>query len=212
MMWLMASVMVVLGAAGSPKPADTTAVPFPRCSHQLTSGGGIWVRNPKRAYGQPKTVRLLREAIAEVRRRYPGTPDVMVGDLSTKGGGRLRPHLSHRDGRDADVGYYFKDRRARRWFQKATAKTLDVERQWALFESLIATGEVQFIFVAYPLQRALYKHARKKGVPKRTLSRLFQWPRPWRRRAGLIRLEFGHQNHFHVRFQADGKPGKKEGP
>ena len=172
----------------------------PRISVQLTSGDGLWVRSPSRAFGRAGTVRLLRAGIRAVRQRFSGTPALPVGDLSRRGGGRLRPHRSHRDGRDADVGYYFTDGRERRWFAAPKRKTFDVARQWALFEHWLKQGVVKYLFVSYPLQAALYRHALKHGYTKKALARIFQWPRHHRKKAGIIRLEWGHHDHFHVRF------------
>ena len=115
----------------------------------------------------------------------------------------MRAHRSHRDGRDIDAGFYFRDGRVRKYFARPRRKTLDVKRTWALFDALVSTGRVEYIFVSYRIQRALYRYALKQGVSKRRLNRLFQWPRHWRKRAGLIRWERGHEDHFHVRFRKD---------
>ena len=175
----------------------------PSVSVRLESGRGIDVQNEERAYGLGKTVRLLAHAVGEVRRRFALTPDVVVGDLSFRGGGRMRPHRSHRRGLDADVGYYFKDGRPRRWFIAPKGKELDVARQWALFEALIKTGEVEYLFVSYPLQATLYAYARKHGWTEKRLHDVFQWPRHRRQKVGIIRYEHGHNDHFHVRFTSD---------
>ena len=172
------------------------------CTHRLETSDGIWVRNPKRAYGLDSTITLFSSAVRKVRSAYPDTPAIMVGDISFKHGGRMKPHRSHRDGRDIDAGFYFRDGRPRKYFAKPRGRSLDVKRTWALFDALVSTGRVEYIFVSYRIQRALYRHAKKQGVPKRRLNRLFQWPRHWRKRAGVIRWERGHDDHFHVRFRA----------
>ncbi|MFT5430466.1 MAG: murein endopeptidase [Myxococcota bacterium] len=197
--------LVVDARAENKKPR----LAYPGCVHQLKSGSGFTVRTPKRAYGTKKAIRLFKKAVASVRKKFRKTATLPVGDLSYRGGGRMRPHRSHRDGRDMDVGYYFKDGRSRNWFAKARAKTLDVPRTWALFKALIATREVEFIFVAYPLQRALYRYALKHGETKKSLNRVFQWPRSRRKKAGIIRLERGHADHFHVRFKKSRRKNRR---
>jgi hypothetical protein len=122
----------------------------------------------------------------------------------------MRPHRSHRDGRDIDVGYYFKDGRSRRHFARASARTLDLPRTWALFDALLQTNEVEYIFVSYRLQRALARYARAQGVSSARLRRVFQWPRHWRNRRGIIRHERGHRDHFHIRFKRDVPPAPDE--
>lgn len=202
-------ILVLIGAlaCGAPptktRPSAEKKLRHPSVTHAVTSGDGLWVRSPKRSFGTRKTVTLFRRAVQKVRKRFPGTAELMVGDLSYRGGGRMRPHRSHRDGRDIDAAYWLRDGRPRRWFARARYKTLDVARTWALFETLIATGEVEYIFVSYRLQKALYRHARKQGASKRWLRGIFQWPRHWRRKAGIIRFERGHRDHFHVRFKKD---------
>ena len=171
------------------------------CTVQMKSGRGVWVRNPKRAFGRKATIDLFLAAVETVRTTFSGTPDLMVGDISFQHGGRMRPHRSHRDGRDIDAGFYFRNGRARRYFAKPRGRSLDLARTWTLFNALIATGQVEFIFVSYRIQRALHRYAQKQGVSKRKLRRFFQWPRHWRRRVGIIRWERGHDDHFHVRFR-----------
>ena len=201
-LFLIAALLTPDGATAKRRKTKRT-LKCHECTHQMTSGEGVWVRNPKRAYGLEPTIRQFLKAVGHVRTKFPGTPDLMVGDISRLKGGKMRPHRSHRDGRDIDAGFYFRDGRARKYFAKPRRKTLDVPRTWALFDALVATGNVQFIFVSYRIQRALYRHAQKLGVPKKKLKRLFQWPRHWRRRAGIIRFERGHDDHFHVRFRGD---------
>lgn len=152
------------------------------------------------AFGTVETVAYLLLAIDQVRAAFPSTPPLAIGHLSRKGGGRLRPHRSHHSGRDVDAGYYhLKGSSPPRW-QLASRDNLDVPRSWALFDALLKTGRVRFLFVDYGLQALLYAHAKKLGVPAARLSAIFQYPRGKRVRVGLIRHERGHRDHFHVRF------------
>lgn len=167
---------------------------------ELTSQPGLRVRNSKRAFGTRTAVDVIANSVQVVLKQHPKTVDLPVGDLSWRGGGRMRPHRSHRDGRDIDVGYYFNDGKQRRHFRKANRKSLDAARTWALFQAMLDTGTVEYIFVSYRLQKALYQQAARSGVDKKMLSRWFQWPRHWRNRRGVIRHERGHDDHFHVRF------------
>ena len=70
--------------------------------------------SPKRAFGHSHTLELFRRGVRAVVEAFKDTPALPVGDVSYRGGGRMRPHRSHKDGRDIDAGYYFKDGRARR--------------------------------------------------------------------------------------------------
>ena len=148
-----------------------------------------------------ETGAYLLSAVEQVRRAHPGSHPLPVGSASAKGGGRLRPHKSHRSGRDVDIGYYQRSPGSRVRWAKMDARNLDVARTWTLFERLIASGRVQFLFVDYRLQRLLHAEASRNGASKRALARYFQYPKGRRHRSGIIRHERGHADHFHVRFR-----------
>jgi hypothetical protein len=149
------------------------------------------------AWATPRTIALLRDAI-HTYARSRDVPRVHVGDISKKGGGPFAPHLSHQQGRDADIAYVLHNRRAR--FATATSATLDRRHTWALFQALLDTRAITYLFVDYELQRLLYEHAAAEGVDEATLERLFQYPHGRRAARGVIRHWRGHRNHFHVRF------------
>lgn len=166
----------------------------------MPSGEGYVLKRPEQAWGTPRTVALLRQAI-RMYRATQGGPDVRVGDISLPGGGPFPPHVSHREGRDVDVGYVLRGaERNRERFIATHARNLDADRTWALLESLFSTGAVAYVFMDYELQRLLYAHAQAAGVDRSRLSELFQYPRGRRASMGKIRHWPGHINHFHVRF------------
>ncbi len=173
----------------------------PAVVFQLMSAPGFEVRNPERAFGTQKAVDLFRRTMRRLTEQFKALPDVCVGDLSVKGGGRLRPHRSHRDGRDIDIGFYFKDGRERRWFERATPRTLDAPRTWALIKALVDSGEVEYVFLQLRLQKPVYDYARKTGTPKAVLDRIFQYPQGRRSKRGIVRHERGHDDHLHIRFK-----------
>ena len=72
---------------------------------QLPPGLNYVVKRPDSAYGTPPTIHAIQEAIRGYHQRNPGGPKIHVGDISRRGGGLFPPHLSHRHGRDVDVGY-----------------------------------------------------------------------------------------------------------
>ncbi len=76
-------------------------VPFPE--------GPFWtVRDPSESWGTDETIAFIVTAIEAVEARYPGSPRLVIGDLSHPRGGRLNRHRSHQAGRDADVGFYYR--------------------------------------------------------------------------------------------------------
>lgn len=169
---------------------------------QLAAGQHYMVKTPSHAWGTAKTVRLIQTAVAAYRRKISKAPEVHVGDISRKGGGKFPPHRSHQHGRDVDVGYVLKgDGADESRFLHANKSNLDLERTWALIKAFIDTDEVRYIFMDYDLQRLVYEHAKSTGVSAETLDALFQYPRGKRRSYGLIRHWRNHVNHFHVRFR-----------
>ncbi len=168
---------------------------------ELPESKRIKVR-PGRNFGTPETVRAIVQAVDAVHTKFPKrTHRLVVGDISREGGGKLSPHASHQSGRDADIAYFYSDRRSGGHFRDATGGGLDTARTWAFIEGLLAAGDVQYIFIDYRLQRPLHDYARKKAkVSRARLNKLFAYPRGRKARVGVIRHSPGHDDHMHVRF------------
>ena len=166
----------------------------------LAGGDRISVRK-KRNYGTPELIDLIEAAVAKVHEKTVNAPKLHVGDLSFAHGGPIGRHLSHQSGRDADIGYYLRTGHAPGRFKRATAKTLDVERTWILFEALLSSGQTEVIFSDKDLIRALRDHAERSGETHPDhLARWFDGAGPGRR--PLIRHLDGHANHLHLRVKA----------
>ncbi len=163
------------------------SVALPKSEHLL-------IKHPQLAYGTAKTIDLLQRAVGQYKRKHRGSPRVVIGDISRKGGGALRPHLSHKTGRDIDMGYVLEGGRR--------GAPVDVARTWALLQAFLDTHQVVYIFVDYRLQEKLYQHAKARGVPQRKLDELFQYPHGRGRARGIIRHWPSHKRHFHVRFRS----------
>lgn len=171
-------------------------------SMKMRADDRVHVKRPRLAYGTPKTIGLIESAVAQYRRRFGRAPKVLIGDISKKGGGKIDPHLSHRLGRDVDMGYVLKGADATRTrFSGVNADTLDVPRTWALVKAFLDTHEVRYIFMDYTLQKILYDYAHKHGTAKDELDELFQYPRGRGKNHGIVRHWKSHRNHFHVRFR-----------
>ncbi len=169
---------------------------------QLPPGRHYVVKWEAGAWGTAKTIRTIQSAVASYKRKLPGGPKVHVGDISKRGGGKFKPHVSHQHGRDVDIGYVLEGKYAHeKRFRSANAKNLDVARTWTLIKAFIDSDEVTYIFMDYRIQKLLYEYAKKRGYSEDTLDELFQYPRGRGRTHGLIRHWRGHVNHFHVRFR-----------
>ncbi|HWB77182.1 MAG TPA: penicillin-insensitive murein endopeptidase [Nannocystaceae bacterium] len=162
-----------------------------------------FVKRPHLAWGTATTINNITQAVDQYKRRHSVGPLVHIGDISKQGGGPLYPHLSHRVGRDVDVGYVLRGEDADRTrFSGVTHANLDVARTWSLVKAFVDTGGVEVIFLDYGLQKILYEYAKERGTSEEELDELFQYPRGRGRSHGIIRHWRSHQHHFHVRFKS----------
>src|SRR6185295_16824366 len=119
------------------------------------------------AFGTDETIGYLETAISRVAKDFAGSPKLMIGHISAKGGGYLKPHLSHQSGRDVDIGYYYVG--GSRWYQRANVQNLDVERTWALVRALVTQTDVEMLLIDRSIQDLLMEHAEKLGEDKEWL-------------------------------------------
>lgn len=169
---------------------------------QFATGPGYMIKRPYNAYGTPQTLGAISKAVDLYHRRADGGPDVRIGDISKKGGGKLGGHLSHKKGVDLDVGLIHKgEARDKERFTHATKENLDVRRTWLLLEAFLKTGHVRVIFLDYAVQKKLYNYAKGHGVSEDRLDEIFQYPRGRGRSHGIVRHWKSHKGHLHVRFK-----------
>ena len=150
-------------------------------------------------WGTEELVGLIQRSAARVR-----DAKLTVGDLSNREGGRMRPHLAHRNGRDVDLGFYFTRGQtpveARRFVRVRADGTayryrFDDARNWQLVESMLtdSNAEVEAILVATHIERRLLAEARRQRAPRWLYDR-----------ARLVmyqpRVGGRHDDHFHVRI------------
>ena len=172
---------------------------------RLVEGAGLSIRNPERSWGTQLTVDSLRTAHGRMAAHFADETTALVGDVSLRNGGRMTPHRSHQNGLDADVAIFALNCIGTLCpMQVVTADTVDVVRQWYVFEEWLRAGVVEFIFLDYALQRPLYEYAKERGASDAELLRWFQYPRGRSASVGVIRHESGHANHYHVRFRNQG--------
>lgn len=148
------------------------------------------------AFGTELVVRSIERAVREVRRCFPNTPTLRVGDISRDKGGWLKPHRSHQSGLDADLGYYYRIQAG--WYEKATAANLDLARTWALVRAFVEGGNVDTIFIDLTVQRILKTYVATLPKEEQPAEDWFQSPL---KKDTVIRHAWGHVTHFHVRFR-----------
>ncbi len=182
---------------------------------KLKLGRGAKIRRPWRAFGTRTTVdwtrRVIKETLAVHRPAHP----LAIGDISAEHGGRVSNHHSHQSGRDIDLGLFYK-KKPRGYpnvFINGTEKNLDARAMWTMLRKFAYTakkdGGVEVIFLDYDVQGIIYRWARKHGVSKKRLEKVFQYPRG-RSASAIVHHYRNHANHIHVRFKcakADTKCG-----
>jgi penicillin-insensitive murein endopeptidase len=159
--------------------------------------GPLWkIRNPRETYGTAETIDYVIQAIETVERQFPGSPPIVIGDISDPDGGRLNWHASHQVGRDVDIGFYH--RREVDDLLRGRKSNLDVPRTWALVRALITETDVDRIFVDRYIQRYLFSHAVEIGEDRDWLDDIFG--RKTAGRNAIIQHVRRHRDHLHVRF------------
>jgi penicillin-insensitive murein endopeptidase len=196
------------GSVGVPHlGVQTDAVELP------ASGEGFRRFRPrgKHHWGVPRLVRLIQDAAAHVYRTMPGGPQLVVGDLSARTGGKIPGHNSHRTGRDVDLLYYVTTPRGvpiqspgfvshegdglAYVRERGEYLLFDVPRQWELFKYLISRTDVgiQFLFVSRDIEAMLIDYALARHEP---LDLVY--------RAQTVLLEprdsLPHGDHVHLRI------------
>ncbi len=180
---------------------------------QLPPGPGYRRQTPRRAWGTNETITQILRVVADLRIQHPRIHDLLIGDISKKGGGKIAPHVSHQSGRDVDIGYVFThlplEGSGRFLRIKRHLRDVDWKASWTLIKALVGRNErssrVQHVFMSYPVQKVFYEWAKSAGATKRQLEYTFQYPRGRRALAGKIRHVKGHTGHMHVRFKCPPK-------
>jgi penicillin-insensitive murein endopeptidase len=219
-----AAALTVAVAAGAQEATSTSqAVGVPhrgslRDGVQLQPGPGLrLLRRGGTQWGTEELIGLLGRAAARVDGEEPGGPPLVVGDLSRRRGGRLRPHHSHQSGLDADIGYYYEDRdahpvavdrflrlsRERCARARAGLRCLAPERTFRLLAALLddPVARVQWVLLAFDLRESILAGGRALRVEPEVLDRV---TRATAHREGSE----SHRDHLHVRIYcpADDRP------
>ncbi|MFW5739495.1 MAG: penicillin-insensitive murein endopeptidase [Myxococcota bacterium] len=217
------TLVATTGCAGAPSPLNPSA----RGSVGLPYGGVltepvalprkgkgyVHIKPPGRNYGTRALVDMIQYAAAEVDRQITGPP-LKVGDLSSKTGGKISNHRSHRSGRDADFIFYTTDLGGARlpapgWTNFGPDGIglahagrhgriyvrLDLERNWLLVKSLMQApmADVMWLFVSNPIKALITEYALARGedpVLVWQAENVMHQPRN----------ALPHDDHFHLRI------------
>lgn len=134
-------------------------------------------------YGSPRLLGALEAASRYVAEQRPGSPPLVIADLSARYGGETERHRSHRTGRDVDLLLFLTTTDGRpvrspgfiafgkdglapaRIAGRQTYVRFDTERTWLLVKGLLQSGEaeVQWLFIARWLEAMLIEYAIARG-------------------------------------------------
>ncbi len=147
-------------------------------------------------YGIQELIDALKQAGAAVHREHGDSPKLHIGDISLRDGGPFPPHWSHQSGCDVDLGYYLRKKHDHTTMGLATRRKLDVARTWTFLESLLLSGNIEYVFSDNTLIPMLYKEAKRRDLY--TQHELDTWFGTGR---GIIRHLGGHRDHLHIRMR-----------
>lgn len=165
-------------------------VPMPEGEHWF-------IKDPDGTYGTQETVDALARVITHVAEKFPDSPQLYIGHISSPTGGYLKPHGSHQAGRDADIGYYYTTPR-KSASELASEKNLDLDRTWELIRALVTQADIQWIFSDSSVIKLIKEHALSLGEDPEWIDSIFGGPLS-KERALVIHVG-GHATHLHVRF------------
>jgi penicillin-insensitive murein endopeptidase len=163
---------------------------------QMPESARWHVVEPDHGWGTDESIASIVTAVSTVNEQFEKTPLLYIGHISSRRGGYLRPHRSHQSGRDADIGFYYAAGPG--WYARGTAKSLDLPRTWALVKAFATDPNVENIFVDRSVQKLLREYALGLGETPEFLDGIFESRSHLDR---VIRHEWGHLTHLHVRFR-----------
>ena len=161
-------------------------------------------RKPYIMWCSSHVAKHLREAIAAFRYQYGFEGELVVADMSQRGGGPFPPHRSHQAGRDVDIwlptlaGVYQRNHLERDL--RPEPDEADWYALYGLLQALAQTGAVEQVFLDYSLHDRVYQAAKRMGASEAELDAMIAYPRGRGYRKALLQHSDAHTHHIHVRF------------
>jgi len=159
-------------------------------------------------WGAEELVKAIQEAAASVGKEFPGTV-LQVGNLARGGGGDIPWSRSHNSGRDADIGFFVKNkagevvtltdlvRLGRTGYGSIAGDSVrfDAARNWSLVRALLRNPSIrlQYIFVSKPLKAMMLEVAARRKESAALIALAME----------IVRQPVGaapHDDHLHIRI------------
>ncbi len=204
---------VARGRAQEAEPSRSRSIGTPNRgrlenSVQVRPTENVLVQAGSSAFGTAELVDLIRRAADRLQESERG-PRLLVGSLSARRGVRLRPHSSHQNGRDADLGFFVTDQDGHpieppRFLQldesgcasdQGQAYCIDPRRTFLFVVSLLSdpVTRVQWILMAADLRQLVLAAGRRLDVDDAVYQQVEIATEP---RDGSE----SHRSHMHVRI------------
>ncbi len=161
----------------------------------------IWF--PERAWGRPEAIEVISRAAEEMAWLVPHADPLVIGDISTRTGGMLQGHRSHRAGTDIDISLYWDDARSIVGdYPGARPSRMDLETNWLLIESLLGSGTIDRILLDQRNIDLIKAYTIETGkLSEDEAERIFPEPSTRNRAAtGVVHHAPRHHEHMHVRI------------
>lgn len=176
---------------------------------QLPELPGLYVRiSPDHAWGRPEMIEVLLTGAEGVERALPDADPITIGDISSRFGGALSGHKSHRGGIDADVGlFWFDGQQPHGQFVDGLPRELDFEANWILIRTMLDTGLVDRILLDQAHIEALRAWTIRTGeLTEDQAYAIFPaaGSRSWDQ-TGVVVHASNHRDHMHVRVLCEAR-------
>ncbi len=159
--------------------------------------------DPERSWGTSYMVDALVAVARQLHTTVPDAAPLFYADLSTREGGWLYGHRTHKNGLDADIGLYSGDRQ-QRGLADVPPRHLDVETTWVLMDTLLSTERVDYMLLDPSLIARIKTWLTENEVlSPEEIEATFPDPSTpglWQM-VDIVRPAARHRNHLHVHFR-----------
>lgn len=159
------------------------------------------IRPERKTHFATNELAYLVDLIGKVTNQIIPGYKLAIGDLSKEKGGNFGKHLSHTNGLDADIAFYFDNKTFQGYFASALSVRKPhhnwmADEQWKLYKIIVRTQLVDRIFIHETLKKEICKIAIKSGeVTKGTKSG------PVYETLRRLIADQDHITHFHMRVK-----------
>ena len=156
----------------------------------------------KHIWGTPELVKLIKRCGKYYREKVSPKRGhaIAIGDLSSRHGGPLPPHVSHQSGRDVDIGFIRKKPPPPGGFINTRPKGMNLYANWVVIKCFLDDPQTSMIFIEHSLVKALRGEVMRIYKTRRAKRERYLSFFPGGRRR-VIYGDNDHRSHMHVRIR-----------